>query len=165
MFDGHMSVVLLNKLHFLRHPRTGSTAVSDALKSIGGKQYGPALHQYYPAPNGEHQFTTVRNPFDVLTTWFIKDNRCATILDYLKSTPPSRLFYMADKVDFVMLYEDLQRDFDKVMQLVGLEPLVLPRVNVTAGKGLWPTYWNNESRLVAIDQYEEDFKIYWDRRG
>lgn len=157
-----MSVLVLNKLHFLRHPRTGSTAVRDLLvENFEAKDYGPALHHYYPAPNGEYQFTTVRNPYDVLATWFVKDGRCETMLDYLKATPPFRLFYMADRVDFVMLYDRLQDDFDKVMDHVGLPRTKIPRRNVTVGKKFYAAYWDQESVNLAAEQYEEDMRIYF----
>ena len=160
-----MSVRIDNKLLFLRHPRTGSTAVSDALIERGGIKAGEN-HAYIHAKESELVVSTIRNPYDVLATWFelqiVYDNMPKFLLNYAHSAfkHGDRLFYFADNSDVLLCYDTLQKDLDDLLTSLDIEPVVLKRVNVTPNKRPFIDYFNNISLDIVKTIYKKDLDCY-----
>jgi Sulfotransferase family len=63
--------------------------------------------------------------------------------------------------DFVMRFEQLQQDFDVVLQRAGLDPLKIPFFNATPERGSdYRAYYGKRSRELVESALEEDLQRY-----
>ena len=191
-----MAVVLPGKFVYLATPHTGSMAVAAALKNING-----AFSAYHkPRGIGHHAtlkevkrvcgdqltgaevvFTTIRNPYDVLATWYVRNEyhfqmrrleeqleRELTIRDFLElwlklNTRPhlvnGRIFYHALECQKVIRYENLQGELNALMRKIPGTPGSVPleRENPTPSKKHWSLYFDDPTYAWINEHFQADF--------
>lgn len=145
---------------YLAHPRTASIATKTALMEQAGfrcvgshhfgveKNMGMAAHRG-PEPErvGElWRFCVVRNHFDAVVSWCYGGGREAdlpigpaqveaVVTEHATNyVAPGRLWPLADEADEVIRFERLPRALNDVLGMRGLEPVEIPRENVSSGR-------------------------------
>lgn len=158
-----MAVLIPGRLLYLAHPRTASMATKAALLRLGGKDIRPhhaeftrsAVRERY---GGEPVVTVIRDPRDVLATWWLKAGRhehstpADFIAHYTNSSHFVRdglLFYHVRHAHHVIRYEEgIAEGFAALGLSIDLEA-----ANVTQGKLGWREYLDG----AAIDAMRERF--------
>jgi len=163
-----MAVVFPRKLIVLEHPRTGSSAVRAALKAIGGKTRG--RHTLVRPSQNELVAATVRNPYDVLVSWWLNTRGKWHTLsfknfvsDYVGNTLFTRggkLFYFMDHVTVMMRYETLERDLANVLKLCKLPPVRLKYGNVTEDKQPYVEYYTPDIQEAVAQRWGDEIERF-----
>ena len=63
------------------------------------------------------------------------------------------------KIDFIGRFENLQEDFDKICCDIDIAPVKLPHINKTDGPH-YTTYYDDETREIVRQKYQEDIKFF-----
>lgn len=100
-------------------------------------------------------FTAIRNPFDILVTWckvLDKPVNKGGILEVLRESKylqvdPPRLYVHRYDVDGFIRFERLDDDLNEVLTAHGLEPVNIPKVNVTESRigDYYSDYYDQEA--------------------
>ena len=166
-----MAVLLPGKFLYLATPRTGSSATAEALKTIGGRSVYGRQHMglaEVKAYEGEHVFTAIRNPYDVLASWYVRIHRTdgfrTSFVEFLRSHEhedftqgdPPTLFYHCHEGVEVLRWEALARGINDLLATLGLPSVVLPRDNVTPKKRPWPEYYDEATIEAVHDRFGHD---------
>ena len=105
----------------------------------------------YPLPASlytrkEMVLSTIRNPYDIIATWWALDrlgfSTFAGFISELKDPRFSELDYLVKQATRVLRYEYLEKDLNRALADVGLDPVEIPRSNVTPGKKPWGEYYD-----------------------
>lgn len=165
-----MAVIIPGKLLWLAHPRTGSMSLRVALTNAGGQRIPPHhveldAYQVTKWHQGEPVVCVVRNPYDVVTTWWLKYGRLES--PHRKQADPrelpkfirsfenenfcrdGRLMYHAPTADHVFKYEDgIAHQFRRF----GLR-LDIPQINITPGKVHWGSYFDVAALAAMVKRF------------
>ncbi len=154
------------KVAFIAHPRTASTATAHVLMQMGFV----IEDSHHSCPtwdlDGWDVICTVRNPFDVLVSWFYNQPRekpftqwLPEFLDGCSFMQGERMFFGQPICNHVMYYENLQDDFEYVMNAVGLPMVKIPRRNVSVNRGerSFMGYYNPRTSRMVIERFHRDF--------
>ena len=161
-----MPVRIPNHLVFLHHPRTGGTATTRALLGVGGKKVGERNHDFFQATDAELTVCTLRDPYDVLASWFIMNPKYSKMSDFLFKYDHSefrrnhRLFYFAEVSDIHLLYDDLEDCLNTLLNCLGLPNVRIPYLNATSNKAPYMEYYDEESISIVETLYSKDLEIY-----
>lgn len=173
-----MAALLRGKFAFLATPRTASHSVVRALVDQCGAEDIRPPHlplEDLPVTGNEFVFTTVRNPYEIVVTDWLKTagpwsrkgpiEARVSLLDYIRrwdelhQQPGEReLFTHLEVADEVMRYENLEADFARVMAQLGWEELRLPHLNPTAGRHPWYDYVDEEAFEAIHQRFGQDFE-------
>ena len=128
-------------------------------------------------------FTFVRNPWSRLVSEFIyRRNRYGSkqhadvdfarmvrtgyifdkkfMRDHHESyLPNGQLRYINENMDFVGKVENLQEDFEKVTNKLGLKKVILPRINKRYYKPYWE-YYDDETRELIAKRFKRDIETF-----
>jgi hypothetical protein len=121
---------------------------------------------------GEVKFAVIRNPFDVVASWFCLNsfNTITEMLDkyehtWFRNKADGKLFtFFEPYVDRYLRYEDLDTEIDELMDELGLRSAELRKVNVTQGKKHYSHYYTPEEvermyiEFPEITQYNYQFE-------
>jgi len=166
-----MSFIMKDHFIYLAHPRTASMATEEALSVVcpGGistKAHHAQLHELknstknstnnhlYDITGNEYIFTTIRDPLDVLVSWWIVNPQWhksqseggpkgsdGSFFDFINQYQhtylqvDSELFFQLRAAGHkYMRYEYLQEDFNLVMETLKLPTTTIPKVNITENK-------------------------------
>lgn len=132
------------RVAFIAHPRTASTATGAALLGLGFTQW-VNHHGINPKwdPIGWTVFATVRNPFDLMVSWYYHKMkyREASFPEWLPKFIAVSNEYLDMGMFFglryctrVIRYETLQEDFDYMMMLTGFPQTDIPLKNVSTAR-------------------------------
>lgn len=162
-----MAVVIKGKLIFLEHPRTASTSMRTALQKIGGKT--KSRHTLFLPERNEMIACTVRNPFDVLVSWWLiigarygfktfKDfvRRCDN--DFM--VKQGNLFYFAHHAHFILRFENLQNDLDRMLDRLRLARVQLPHLNGTSKKLSYHNYYDPETIKIVAERFRSELLAF-----
>ncbi len=156
------------KLAFIAHPRTASNAIRDALVNRYGFESDMSHHSHWTTfPKDWTVFATVRDPFDLMVSWYFleisKTKQWKPFSDWL----PERMFhpneYMRSGLFFgleyctdILHYENLQEEFDQLMRKVGLSPVHLRPVNVSEKRGDrdFISFYSSKLIDLVVDRFE-----------
>jgi len=189
-----MAVLLPGKLLYLAVPRTASVSTETALLAFEGAirlekhiTYGQVkADPSIPFQGTEVVFTTIRNPYDILTTdFYYEEDRYPHFLTFVREyehwpfVVQGKLFWLLDEVDeawnaigvdfedfyqgegpfFVVLqYENLSEELDALLRTVGLPTVNLPRKNISKDKKPWRTYYTPEAIEAVNERFGEEIK-------
>jgi len=142
---------------YLAHPRTASMATEKALSMVcpGGittKAHHAQLHEI--PHDDESIFTTIRDPLDVLVSWWEVNIQWhkpqsdggptgsdGSFLDFINQyehtylTIDGELFFHLQAAKYNYLrYEYLQEGFDIAMEALRLPTITIPKLNITKNK-------------------------------
>ncbi len=139
------------KAAFIAHPRTASVATGRTLSDLGFTIRGNH-HAFDPAwcPTDWIIFSTVRHPFDLLVSWYYNKRReiktfqewLPTFLTLSNQYLDQGLFFGQAASTHVIRFENLQADFDRVMEEAGFPPAVITPQNVSdrPSRNFWDYY-------------------------
>lgn len=163
-----MAVIVPTKMLFVAHPRTASTALRNALLGAGGKVVGmhhdmvEALQDFHC---GEPVLSVIRNPYDVLASWwFVRTFDRANskplheFIASFKDTKGNfcrngRMFYHTPHSDIIVRYEEMPSSLDKALSRCSVEPLQLETLNVTTGKKPWRDIYYPRAVQAANERF------------
>ena len=167
-----MAVLIPNKLLFLEHPRTASTSIRIALSRMP-KARLQTRHTYLQ-PRNEKTLSVVRNPYDVLVSWWLaisgKWVEYPTFESFLQDcehplfVQEGRLFYFAERSDSIIKFENLETELNKILQTVRLPAVGLPHLNKTIKKQNYRKYYTPATRKLVFRRFGfelETFKYTW----
>ncbi len=183
-----MAVLIPGKLLFVAQQHTGSMAVSEALKQRGGLfiapghvtykgiEHGHAWIEVPTAPNKgpnpwtlmdghETTATTIRNPYDVITTWYVRSKYPESFEKFVAGVGRHwRSPYVNDSeikwhpdAQVRLRHETLEHDFDELLQSRRIKSVPLMRKNETAGKRPWREYYPERSLETVNDRFYVEF--------
>jgi len=156
------------KVGFIAHPRTASSATAHTLMEMG---FEITSHGHHGIPmevfDGDWNiFCTVRNPFDVLVSWYYAKEREHNFDDWLPIflrdcgfLQGVRMFFGRSICTHVLHYETLQDDFNGMCQITGLPHTPILERNVSphrTHKGYMSKY-NFERARMVIERFRMDF--------
>ena len=146
-----MSFIMKGKFIYLAHPRTASVATEAALlftcpEGTQTTQHHRMLHEIEcgeERTGNEYLFTTIRDPLDVLASWWTLNTQWhdKLFLDFLNHfhhiylTIDDKLFFHlpATRGKYIR-YEHLQEDFNIAMIFLGYSPKLIPKLNISKNK-------------------------------
>lgn len=160
------------KLAYIAHPRTASQTTSKTLVDKLGFKLHASHHQYYdPLDPAWLIFATVRNPFDLLVSWWYlevhKTKQEETFPHYIHRRVNDPNYYMRKGLFFgqylckeILHFENLQEEFNQLMLKVGLPPTEIPRRNVSdARKGRdFASYYTPELIDLVVEKFGDDIR-------
>jgi len=188
-----MAVVLRDApVIYLAHQYTASNATVDALSTLGVRHsaghhdtledvvaqglLGDAARSSYTV------CTAIRNPFDVLVTWWRRHAGDRSLREFLlvaSTLEPSsevgeapsglitpfrgdRIFWLhAADADVVLRYEALGPDLNAVLARHGLGPVTIPTRNVTPDRARdHRAYYDDETRRLVEALFEHELREY-----
>lgn len=191
-----MAVVLPGSFIYLATMHTASMATASALKQIDGafsaydKRHGIGHHARLEdvkkvcgdrLTGTEVVFTTVRNPYDLLATWFVRNKghlqmrmleeihgEEGTFRQFLElwlamNQMPymldRRIFYHAEDSHYVLRFEALQANLDALMRKIPNAPprVALQLVNETPGRDHWSTYYDDALYALVNENFKHEF--------
>ena len=200
-----MAVVVPGSFVYLAHPSTGSTATTTALLKIEGAFVAADKRRTFGHHASMEQvrsvcgdrlvgtevvFTAVRNPYDVLASWFVLNEnhfqmrhleevlhrppRIADFLDIWTQMDESpkmsaypwlrdgRIFYHDDAARHFVRQENLQHELDAVLRRVPNSPgrATLRREHVTEGKDHWTTYYQPSDYSFVNQKFKDEFSKF-----
>lgn len=137
-----MYVHIEKKMCFIAHPRTASTAIGKVLlEKLDFEQM--INHHGFKSEllnSSWTVFATVRDPFDLLVSWYWYKARCQNqsfqewLPVFLKESNEfldKGLFFGLPHCTHVLRYENLQDDFNQVLVEAGFPPTEIPKHNVS----------------------------------
>ncbi len=155
------------KVGFIAHPRTASSSTAHVLMQQMGFVIKGDHHAFDPTwnLNDWEFFCTVRNPFDVMVSWFYNQKRekpfsrwLPEFLDGCQFLQGERMFFGQSACKHIIHFENLQDDFDRVMHDVGLPLMRLPLRNVSARESSsFMGYYNPRTAKMVTDRFRQDF--------
>lgn len=132
--------------------------------------------EYATAPSGYFRFSVVRNPWDrFVSGWkYCKSTRRRSLRDVLADLPREGHDYrhltrpqhtilydenMQLAVDYVMRFESLQSDFDKVCDIIGKPRRTLAHHN-RGRRAHYATYFDEECRRTFLLHFGRDVELF-----
>lgn len=153
------------KVAFIAHPRTASSATGHTLLQMGFTIVG----NHHSLESGREDWTvgcTVRNPFDVMVSWYHNKPReeksfalwLPRFIDECHYFDDNHLmFYGQPYATHVLRFENLQKEFDKFCFDAKLCPRqILPR-NVSTRKEVYYMSYYNENAKLVVERFRDDF--------
>lgn len=165
---------------FVHIPKTGGTSVEVALQGRGEKEsikHRTAL-QYCDIWDDYFKFTIVRNPWDLMVSWWKWRTRHKQLSfpDFIKKQKdliPGNVYFkpgltcfdfISDGdgnilVDKICRFENLQGDFDDVCEAIGVPQQKLPHTNKTK-RTHYSDYYDDEIRELVADKFKKDIEYF-----
>ena len=154
------------KVAFIAHPRTASQATAKTLVDKLGFKLRMSHHVYGESPSSWTVFATVRNPFDLLVSWYYleisktkHDELFETWLRKCVANPNEYiqrgLFFALYQCTDVLHFENLQEEFDQLMEKLDLPPtkILLKNVSEKREGRDFNTYYNPELTKLVMDRF------------
>lgn len=129
---------LIKDIIFIANPRTGSSAIADAILAAGGEKLEADHHAL---PEGAYDMAetlvtfTVRNHYDVIVSYWQKKARGMTLDHFVEMItseehprfPHAGLYaHGLDYVNFIIRYESMEADLTNLLSLAAVECFDLP---------------------------------------
>jgi len=171
-----MAVLLRGKFLYLATPRTGSSATAVALKKLGARSVHGGHHvglEDVRPYKGELIFTTIRNPYDVLVSWYVRIHRTndfpislAEFLrtyeheDFTRGDPPTLFYHCHEGVEVLRWEDGLEASLNVLLKKLELEPATLLPENVTPKKKPWREYYDDETLQAVHERFGRDLDTW-----
>jgi GR25 family glycosyltransferase involved in LPS biosynthesis len=171
-----------HKCIFIHIPRTGGTSIEKALteadwwkveKKTKHLDWKTAKNLYKDNWEGYFKFTVVRNPWDWMVSLFRshrgRRRKQKTWKQYLSN--PTLVAHeqnaavqseiIGDEMDFVLKFENLQNDFNTLLDKLGVKNITLPHSNQRIGYHQYYTsYYNDETKQIVAKMHAKDIKKF-----
>ena len=158
-----MAFLIPGRLCYLANPRTASHSM---VRAFSRREFpGLRKHAHHSTLDqidgyaGEPAFTVVRNPYDVLASWWVRmaeDREWAGgFAGFLRTCEDpdfvrgGRLLYCCGEGVEALRFEHLQEDLDALLDRVGVPRRTLGHDNPTSSKRPWRTYYGPEETEAA----------------
>jgi hypothetical protein len=156
------------KIAFIAHPRTASSATGHTLLKMGFTIEG-THHAFDPNWDVDWDiFCTVRNPFDVMVSWYyncLKPREkpfSSWLPEFLDGCYhlQGRMFFGQLTCNHILHYENLQEEFECLMDKFDIPCMEIPQRNVSKSRNGRPYigHYTFETGKIMIDRFLEDFR-------
>jgi len=167
-----MSFYVSGKFVYLAHPRTASMATEKLLQEVFPE--GQTTKEHHGGIKNMHLygneliFCTIRDPIDVIVSWWILNQEWWDKGDIVNFINHYRHTYLQDLMFFhfdtckgsCIRYESLQSELNKIISYFNREPKKLPIVNTTEDKPNPYSYYNREVMNVMWERFPLDMALY-----
>jgi hypothetical protein len=164
-----MEKVLEMKRH--RHLRQIKKSINETgIISFGHNRYGKLLKNKFTKNFMADAFTFafVRNPYDRMVSLYFYAKKVKKVGNIsfkefchmaptLRNIKQTQVFWIYPEINFVGRFENLQRDFDKLCNVIGVERRKLPKINSSIGRKSYKEYYTTKVKNMVYSQYREDF--------
>jgi chondroitin 4-sulfotransferase 11 len=171
-----------HKFLFIQIPKTATSSIHSVLaqhmeydysKISRHAKYSEAA-EFYPESKNYFKFSFVRNPWDRLLSFYLfkKTDRAnmkipddLSLKDFiLTATGQTKLNQHSyierfDTFSFIGRFENLQDDFDKICDTIGVSSCKLPLKNTTKHNH-YTEYYDNETRRIVSEKYAKDIEYF-----
>ena len=111
-----------------------------------------------------YKFCFVRNPWDRLVSYYIAQNIQVPFDEYAKNNLDCQFNWIQKNnkelgVDFVGKTENLQEDFNKVCDSIGIDKFELPHRNKSQ-RSMYQDYYSKESKQSVFKNYKKDIDMF-----
>lgn len=171
-----------HKLIFIHIPKTAGTSIELSICGYDwfDEEYRNEKHitceqarKIYTNNWEEYfKFSVVRNPWDMMVSWYKWRKLKCNYRDYLVnynlhtqyvSTTKASDYLLDDdnklQVDFVCRFENLQTDFETVCKKIGIKDVKLPHKNKTNNKH-YTEYYDDETKQIVAEKYAKDIEYF-----
>jgi hypothetical protein len=160
-----MAIILPGKLVYLATPHCGSRSTRRALATIpGAVEIHPPhtpwtmLHEHEALEGNETRVSTIRNPYDLIATWYLQNGTSKHLKTFVLTHPfkshgherKGLLYPHLLHTDEFLHHENLESELNDVLAKHDLEPVTLERLGYTANRKPWQTYYDEET-LEAVN--------------
>lgn len=177
------------KLLFIHIARTGGTSIETALVGSDWWQIDPATKHLSASQTRKHfgedvwrshtKFSVIRNPWDRLVSMWItgwwyaeqtnfRGRKPSRLYDFIKKLRPhphevyDSLYYheiLDERIDFLLRFENLQDDFQSMLQKIGVTPVTLPHVEKRE-RGHYRDFYDPATKSLVEKLYRRDIKEF-----
>lgn len=173
-----------HKFLFIQVPKTATSSIHNVLGShmecdytkISRHAKYSEVSEFYPESKSYFKFSFIRNPWDRLLSFYFfkKTNKAKQKIpdnllfkDFLLTalisgqTALNQKSYINgfDENCFIGRFENLQDDFDKICDAIGIPRSKLPLANATKHNH-YTEYYDNETRRLVSEQYAKDIEYF-----
>lgn len=166
-----------NKWAYIHIPKTGGSSLSQILLSVPDTEEIVLHGTLNQLTNVEDYFifSTVRNPFTRLASWYEHRKREGNIQPFSnfiqKIDPLDYVFFSQEyflyhgktenkKVSFVAKYENFENDIKIIFDTIGIKNYTIPHINRNM---LWERHPNLNTYKLYKQYYNEDWMKDWVR--
>lgn len=165
-----------NKLIYIHIPRTGGTPlehffvekdwdnIAHCTKHIDCRK---AKEIYFREWDSYLKVTSIRNPWEWIVSLYFSHNRhLGKTWDEYVNNPnllgheqilTSQDEMIGEEMDFIIRFENLQADFEKLCEKVGATPITLPHINyVKTPHKHYSTYYNKKQKEIIAERFKRD---------
>jgi len=135
------------------------------LKRLKVKLHPTIVRQYLTGE--EIVFTVIRNPYDFLSTCYVRRGGKQDFTSFLESYNESpyiedgRIYYHVDDCDEVLTWEKMPLCIDRLMRRLDLPEFNLARHNVTKDKKPWPEYYSPKAFEIVNRRFGDEFSRFY----
>lgn len=172
-----MYVLPERNLVYLAHPRTASVATVQTMEQLGPMEMYQGHHGIDPEkiPQDATVITTIRNPWDVLVSWWFKRQTTQSsfydlpleefipllVKNNKQYFRDGKMFYMVPYANQILSYQHLQVHFNLALVKVGYAPRDLVIANKsTRRKKPYQAYYNTITRAWVANYFAEEIERY-----
>ena len=171
-----------HKFLFIQIPKTATSSIHSVLaphmeydytQISRHAKYSEAA-EFYPESKNYFKFSFVRNPWDRLLSFYLfkKTDRAnmkipddLSLKDFILAANGQTTFNQKSYVDgfdehcLIGRFENLQGDFDKICDMLGIPKNKLPLRNAT-DHNHYTEYYDNETRRLVSEKYSKDIEYF-----
>jgi len=171
-----------HKFLFIQIQKTATSSINSVLaphmecdytKISRHAKYAEAS-KFYPESKNYFKFSFVRNPWDRLLSFYLfkKTDRASmkipddlSLKDFILAANGQTAFNQKSYVEgfdencFIGRFENLQDDFDKICDTIGIPKNKLPLTNAT-DHNHYTEYYDNETRRLVSEKYAKDIEYF-----
>jgi hypothetical protein len=182
-----MAVLIPGKLVYLATPHTASMSTTKTLATLPGALSRPKLPVTHHASRKDVEphmtgtelvVTTVRNPCDLVVTWWLRQQVAAkryigpdvTFEQFVSRVDEvigvSGPYFCKDgkifwhDCDHALKYENLAKELNEMLVRLDLPTVTLVRENVTPNKKPWMEYYNEKTLAIVRERFKEEIAQY-----
>lgn len=160
-----MSFRIPNKLVVLCHPRTGSTCIRNFFGIPDGPRHRTLDELDY---ENEKIYVTVRNPFDLIATWYQMHSSIGSMDFFIRQFEHShfvrngKLFWLIPDMDYELLrYEFLEERLKEIANEHNLPIGPFEILNSTSGKKAnYRDYYDEKTVQMVYDIFGEELEEF-----
>lgn len=124
--------------------------------------FSKVVSEYHWFTNNKHRFphARVKKVYQGLTfnEFLVLFHNC-NIGDKMHKLTYHQILNPIDQVDFIGRFEDLQQDFDRLCDMIGMHRSTLPHTNKT-DHDHYSTYYDDQSYKYVSDMYSRDIEYF-----
>lgn len=119
----------------------------------------------------ERVFTVVRNPYDFLTSCYVRRGGNQPFEAFVKGYNESpyvesgRIHYHVPECQTILRWENLQAELNGLMHELGLPDVEVGRHNVTKDKKPWESYYTPKAFEFVNERFSADFGKFYELRA
>ena len=169
-----------HKFLFYHHGKCAGTSIKNAVKKslphlrkeLRGTISGHiSLSEMYELireeghnPKDYFKFTIVRNPWDRLVSWYYHWNKIhENQMDFESFAIEREMPYRSlDKMDYIMQFENLRRDWTRLCRKINIERTGLPHVQYSTNrpKRNYQDYFSAKTKKIVAERHKEVIEMF-----